>query len=249
MRVKILSDLHLNAYDKFQYIPLDEEVCILAGDIGEGMEGVKWALRNIPNHIRVLYVPGNHEYYGHEYFTLNNAFKVHNNKGTHVRVLLNESEIWGGVKFVGSTLWTNFNYYSGEFSYRHAEAWKKGLNDSGWIKYGNHNISINNMVSLHQDALDFLAKEEGDVLITHYCPHTSVHERWLNHQLTPGFASRIPYNIMSKFGIHIHGHTHDFFDYTTPDGRRTICNPKGNDIWDDSKFQPNFILEIANESM
>lgn len=51
VRTRIMSDLHLNPLSKtgdFRYEDLGEDVCILAGDISEGMSGVYWALDNIP---------------------------------------------------------------------------------------------------------------------------------------------------------------------------------------------------------
>lgn len=65
MKLHILSDLHF----EFQKWParidvneIDADLTILAGDIGVGLQGIQWAL----DHFRrpVIYVMGNHEYYG-----------------------------------------------------------------------------------------------------------------------------------------------------------------------------------------
>ena len=42
----------------------EADAVILAGDIGVGVEGVLWAARH---HRPIIYVPGNHELYGHDF--------------------------------------------------------------------------------------------------------------------------------------------------------------------------------------
>jgi predicted phosphodiesterase len=64
MKLHILSDLHTEFAD---FVPpeTDADTIILAGDIGVGVEGVRWAARYYPDR-PVIYVPGNHEFYGHD---------------------------------------------------------------------------------------------------------------------------------------------------------------------------------------
>ena len=60
MKLNILSDLHLSQGELAPPVN-DAEVVVLAGDIARPPEAVAWASRlGKP----VLYVPGNHEYYG-----------------------------------------------------------------------------------------------------------------------------------------------------------------------------------------
>jgi predicted phosphodiesterase len=65
VKIQTLSDLHIE-FQPFQLIETDADVIVLAGDIHVGEKGVKWAIANIPNK-PVIYVLGNHEYYGHAY--------------------------------------------------------------------------------------------------------------------------------------------------------------------------------------
>lgn len=241
MLVKVLSDLHLHPMSSdFRYVDHGEHVCILAGDISEGMRGVNWALTNIPNHIEVLYVPGNHEYYGHEYFELQRNFEQHNLSNTHVTVLDNAVVDIDGIRFAGTTLWTNFMVYGNTQSTLH---WAFGLNDSRWIKFRNKAINAYDMISLNVEAMEFLSKIQADVLITHYCPQYSESPKYKGDKLTPGFITEIPENIHKKFKYHIHGHTHDCFDYELPFGTRVICNPKGYG-YENPSFNEELVLNI-----
>ena len=60
MKIHILSDLHL----EFQDMPIPDvnaDITIIAGDIHLGMKGLRW-LRQIKR--PVIYILGNHEFYG-----------------------------------------------------------------------------------------------------------------------------------------------------------------------------------------
>ena len=109
MKLHILSDLHF----EFQKWPrgvdvnaVDADVTILAGDIGIGLQGIQWALDRIER--PVIYVMGNHEYFGQRPITRTLEKAKRKCAGTHVHVLDNESVIIDGVRFLGTTLWTDF---------------------------------------------------------------------------------------------------------------------------------------------
>ena len=61
MRIHLLSDLH-NEFSSFVPVLLDCDLVILAGDIDLKSRGVEWAKKTFS--VPVLYVPGNHEFYG-----------------------------------------------------------------------------------------------------------------------------------------------------------------------------------------
>lgn len=67
MRIRVLSDLHLEHHDPPPGLDADPgapaaDVVVLAGDIGAGPQGLRWARRTFPT-APVLLVPGNHEAY------------------------------------------------------------------------------------------------------------------------------------------------------------------------------------------
>ena len=103
MKLGILSDLHLSQGD----LPLPgagADMVILAGDIARPARAIAWASR-IPR--PVLYVPGNHEFYGS---SIEGALAELKRlaAGTNVRVLDCEETLVDGVRFLGATLWTDF---------------------------------------------------------------------------------------------------------------------------------------------
>ena len=64
MKIHILSDLHTEFSD-FDPPETDADVVVLAGDIGVGPSGIEWAADHWLDR-PVIYVAGNHEYYGHD---------------------------------------------------------------------------------------------------------------------------------------------------------------------------------------
>jgi predicted phosphodiesterase len=60
MKLNILSDLHLSQ-GELALPSNDADVVVLAGDIARPAEAIAWATRFAKP---VLYVPGNHEFYG-----------------------------------------------------------------------------------------------------------------------------------------------------------------------------------------
>ena len=113
MKLQILSDLHLE-FAPCQIVNTDADVVILAGDIHLGDRGYKWAEQNIKNK-EVIYVLGNHEFYKEATPRLFEKLKKET-KGTNIHVLENESISIGGVKFLGCTLWTDFELLNSPIS-------------------------------------------------------------------------------------------------------------------------------------
>ncbi len=64
MKLHILNDLHIE-FEDFDPPVTDADVVVLAGDIGVGMEGLRWVAARFPDR-PVIYVPGNHEFYQHD---------------------------------------------------------------------------------------------------------------------------------------------------------------------------------------
>jgi len=104
VKLHILSDIHLE-FARFDPPPTDADVVVLAGDIWLGPRGVEWAARSFDR--PVLYIAGNHEYYGGHY--RNTLVKMKRTAaGTGVSVLDAEQIVLGGVRFLAATLWTDF---------------------------------------------------------------------------------------------------------------------------------------------
>lgn len=232
MKLWIMSDLHIDVAD-YQVTPTEADIVILAGDIAEGLRGIEWAHENLPK-LPVLYVPGNHEYYGFKLSELNADLKK--SSSHYVQALQRDSLIIEGVRFLGCTLWTDFGLFGDEkqdvsmfLAKRYMADFRKILLED---KASASVFSPEDSVRLHQADRRWLEQElakpfEGKtIVITHHAPHLgSLHPRFADDLLSAGFLSDLTH-LMGKADLWIHGHIHDSFDYQV-NGTRVVCNPRG----------------------
>lgn len=234
MRIRIFSDLHLEMSDRHPpwVVPeADADVIVLAGDIHNGTAAVDWAETTFPEQ-PVLYVPGNHEYYDGEYHEVTAALRERTAK-SNVRLLDNEEAVIGGVRFLGSTLWTDFELFGEETLVPAIEESLKYVVDFRAIRFGGDNLfTPEHSLVLHREARDWLSdrlarRHAGKtVVITHHAPHAnSVHPKWGASLTSAAFVSRLD-ALLGRAALWIHGHTHDGFDYTV-NGTRVVANPMG----------------------
>ena len=253
MRLNIISDLHLNVCG-FNRPDNDADVVILAGDIARPREAVAWA-RDFGK--PVLYVPGNHEFYGGSLDGV--AAELERlSAGTCIRVLDNAEVVIGRVRFLGTTLWTDFELF-GEGESR-AGAMAQGhdlMRDFSRIRLaegGEAVFSPEDSAALFErdarwlDARLDTAHEGPTVVITHHAPsRKSIQPRFARSLLSACFVSDAERLLGgSRVQLWVHGHTHDTFDYRV-NGTRVICNPRGyakEGVNENPRFDPNLTIEV-----
>jgi predicted phosphodiesterase len=115
MKIHLLSDLHTEFWRDNKKVMLEAlvrpaDVLVLAGDIAVGRTNVLSVLNTLaPHYATVIYVPGNHEYYGGLKITEFNDFEKFAVKlPINVQFLNPGAFTVGDVEFIGATLWTNF---------------------------------------------------------------------------------------------------------------------------------------------
>ena len=107
MKILALSDLHLeNRSETWSYQKGSADVVVLSGDIHTKARGVAWAQETFD--CPVVYVLGNHEGWGGHWEKTVEKMKALA-AGSHVHVLNNDVLVVDGVRFLGTTLWTDFS--------------------------------------------------------------------------------------------------------------------------------------------
>ncbi len=254
MKLNILSDLHLSL-GALEIPRNDADVVILAGDIARPREAVSWASGFAKP---VLYVPGNHEFYGASIAGAADELK-RLCAGNNIRVLDNDEVIIEGVRFLGTTLWTDFMLF-GEGEKRTAAIVQalKFMRDFSRIRVG---AAAQALFTPADSAALFkiqagwlegkLSKPHAGptVVITHHAPsRNSIHPRFADSLLNACFVSDTEHLIdADRARLWIHGHTHDSFDYLL-NGTRVVCNPRGyakDGVNENTLFDPNFLVEIG----
>ena len=253
MKFNVLSDLHLS----LGTLPIPEnnaEAVILAGDIARPKEAVAWALGFAKP---VFYVVGNHEFYGGSI-----AGTVAELKqlcaGTNMRVLDDDEVIFDGVRFLGTTLWTDFMLF-GEGEKRAAAIQEalKFMRDFSRIRIDDADERYSPppiRPRYSRSTLRWLDRKLAEpyagptVVITHHAPsRKSIHPRFADSLLNACFVSDAERLIDgTRACLWVHGHTHDSFDYVL-NGTRVVCNPRGyakHGVNENPQFNPNFLVEI-----
>lgn len=242
MRIQLVSDVHLE-FGECLLPATDADVIVAAGDIGVGLDGLSWlAADGRP----VVYVAGNHEFYGgdlqHTLAALRAAAQ-----GTPVRVLENERVEIGGVRFLGATLWTDFNEGDRELL-AHG---RLTMNDYHQITLAGLLLRPQDTVAVHGASLAWLERELAQpfpgptVVVTHHAPTRL------------SWGSRTPSPVMHAYcndldgwlaarsiDLWLHGHIHCPSDYCI-NGTRVVCNPRGYQGYREVEtFRADFIVEI-----
>jgi predicted phosphodiesterase len=244
MRIQIYSDLHLE-HEPFAPPSVRADLAILAGDIANGAAGIDWAKRVFG--IPTLYLAGNHEYYEGEFDSVQDAMKEAA-RGSHVALLDCGEWVFGGVRFLGCTLWTDFSLATDPQRPAVIEAARKLNPDYQLIRNGARNFSPEDAITLCGRHRSWLAAKLAEpfsgktAVITHFAPHPlSIAPAYVGHPANPGFVLDLS-EIMGRAALWIHGHTHTFFDYTVR-GTRVICNPRGYP-GEPTGFCPDLIVEL-----
>ncbi|MGC7405563.1 metallophosphoesterase [Pandoraea pneumonica] len=238
MRLHILSDLHLSVAP-LATPDVVADVTILAGDISRPAQAIEWA-KQLPR--PVIYVAGNHEFYGATLAgTLAEIRKLA--AGTNVHVLERGAVTIDGVRFIGTTLWSDFALYDAEGKHDEViEESRKFVRDFTRIRVGDPAAPWSDLpfftpedsAALCRENVAWLRRALADphdgptVVVTHHAPTPqSIHPRFAGSPVNPAFISDLTSFVdQSDAALWVHGHTHDSFDYRV--GRtRVLCNPRG----------------------
>ncbi len=265
MKIQLLSDLHnefLRHGEKAighlwtGVIPdTDADIIVLAGDIDTGVLGVDWAISESKRLAKkILYVLGNHEFYGYEYFGLKAEIQQRC-AGTEVYLLDSDVFIEGEVRFIGATLWTDYLAYAAASQENSMLFAGNRLADHRHIlvKTGDslERFQPSHALRFHQQELIWLEQQlavahQGPiVVVTHHGPdQVCQHSKFPLSEMSAAFHSDLS-RTLEKFPIEIwaFGHTHSNVD-TVVSNTRIVSNQAGYPGENVCGFDPNFLLEV-----
>lgn len=279
VKIQLLSDLHLESNPHFVARPTPgADLLVLAGDIGSYqsgslLKGSDFGLaRFSPLPLSqggaawptpVLFIPGNHEYDGLDL------------DATHARLretcerlgmvwLEQQTVVLQGLRFIGSTLWADFDALSAEAAGagdislgEQLKAREKAFRAANFYLRKNHAF---------QDGQPMLAdavRERGlqsqawlrqalaapfggpTVVVTHFAPSLlSADPRYGLVPGTAGFCNTLD-DLLGRAQLWLHGHLHCPSDYVK-NGCRVVANPLGYARkGEQDGFKPEFLIEIC----
>lgn len=248
MKLQIFSDLHVE-FESFYPPTTEADVVILAGDIHVGKKGIDWAKTSFPDR-PVLYVLGNHEYYGRAYPKhIDDLRKL--TSGTNIHILENDRLTIDDVVFLGCTLWTDFQLFgdpkiAGYFATQNMTDYRKIRINPQYRKLRSLDTAV-----IHHKSLRWLqesvsgSQSEKLVIITHHSPsYRSIPTSFREDILSAAYASNLD-ALVEESGakLWVHGHLHTQQDYSIGN-TRIICNPRGYPDEQNQNFIPNLIVEV-----
>lgn len=264
MKLRITSDVHTEFYrpneisdlvkSALPELPNDSDTTlILAGDIGS---------MHKPNNIvsfvdivakrfgRVLYIPGNHEFYGGD--LISTPKNIQDLLAHHENVMFTAC---GSVRrnvsdkndarvrdFHMATLWTDMDKEDPHMMGRA----KQGMNDYRHIRCGERLAHPKDTVSLHRQMLEMLdGIQEGDVVITHHLPTLeSIDNGYRTSDMNGAYASDLKgFIIKKKPALWFNGHSHTAYDQMVGE-TRLIRNPLGYPHETNYDYKPELTVEV-----
>jgi calcineurin-like phosphoesterase family protein len=257
----IWSDPHFeNGQILFAGPAPEHDVCIVPGDLNY----LPWAIESLKSgefgNGTTIYTPGNHDYYRQESMEGAERLAEENVKNSNV-FLANPGEyVFGGVRFLGCTLWTDYMLF-GDFMAAMGAAGNGMRDHRGLIKTHPAGTPTGSVVDF--TPMDALRRHKGELVwlerklaeqfdgpticISHHLPSLkSVPERFDEDPLTPAFASSLDW-LIEKYqpDLWIHGHTHDSCDYNI-EKTRVLCNPLGYHNEPNPAFKWDLVVEIGD---
>ena len=244
MKLLLLSDIHQESrkFEEWKPLPLDTDgvdVVVLAGDIGAHTRGIEWAARTFrPGFAgpEVIYLAGNHEFYGANFGGLLLQMRQRAaDLGIHF--LDRDAVEIDGVRFLGATLWSNFTLYGGgEHALHYAKQAERSINDFRMIRGGGgHLFSARDCAQEYLRSRRFLNTELAKdfagktVVVTHFSPHKEcIAPQFVGDALTPYFTSDMS-DLMEKYrpALWLYGHTHHSCHFIAEGGTRVVSNQIG----------------------
>jgi predicted phosphodiesterase len=267
MKLQLLSDLHIEAHPALAIAPApDADLLVLAGDIGSYQAGSRLRepdfglARFSPRHgwpVPVLYVPGNHEYDNTDFDQTHRRLRDLC-ETLDIGWLERETRVIDGVRFIGTTLWADFDALV-EPSDTATEAFRKRgkamraanfyLRKAATRRHGELFLAE----QLREHSLVCQAWLRGElaqdfdgatVVVTHFAPTlASLDPRYRLTPSTAGFCNSLD-DWLPRADFWLHGHLHHPFDYVK-DGCRVIANPLGYMAkGEQAGFRPDWLIEI-----
>ena len=286
MNIQLLSDLHLESHPHFSAQPLaGADVLVLAGDIGSYQLNSDLTRLAVPDFglarfsprpvheggaawpTPVIFVPGNHEYDGLEFDEAHLRLRQACERWGLIW-LEQESVVLQGVRFVGCTLWSDFDALSSAAGTpanaaaapgalaEQLKARDKAFRAANFYLRKNHSLQGGAPMLAEQVREQALKSQRWlrqalatgfdgpTVAVTHFAPSLlSADPRYGLTPGTAGFCNALD-DLLPAAQLWLHGHLHCPQDYVSR-GCRVVANPLGYARKGEQKnYRPELLIGV-----
>lgn len=251
--IQYFSDLHLEDGDR-PFIAADADVICILGDLGVGRAPINWIDKYMGDVKQpIIVIPGNHEFYYHDMYELLDIYRAEYS-AMGVDFLYNDSLIIGDTKFIGTTLWTDFDLHKTQV-HKMLSA-PTTMSDYTCI-FGKNGVTEKKFITPqdilkeHQIARAFIARELASlqsghqaVVLTHHAPHSNSLAQRATNQYAPFYASDLS-AIIAEYqpALWLHGHIHEEIEYWLGE-TMVLGNPRGRNGHPNSGFHMDMTIKI-----
>jgi len=286
VNIQLLSDLHLESHPHFTAQPLaDADVLVLAGDIGSYQHNSDLTRLGVPDFglarfsprpvheggaawpTPVIFVPGNHEYDGLEFDEAHQRLRQACERWGLIW-LEQENVVLQGVRFVGCTLWSDFDALSSAAGTaanaaaapgalaEQLKARDKAFRAANFYLRKNHSLQGGAPMLAEQVREQALKSQRWlrqalatgfdgpTVAVTHFAPSLlSADPRYGLTPGTAGFCNALD-DLLPAAQLWLHGHLHCPQDYVSR-GCRVVANPLGYARKGEQKnYRPELLIGV-----
>lgn len=256
--IREFSDCHLNCYfsaktnlwEPVPYHTDDETALILAGDLWESdkflMHSNKsWISELAKRFHSIIVIAGNHDYWGEEFYSypVKIKKKIEELGLTNVYFLENDTINIDRTKFVGATLWTDFNK-SDPFTVWQA---RQVMNDYKYIRSGPEykKLMAEQLLAKHFKSREYIftnaVKDEDTdkvIVVSHHSPSfLSLSDRYRGNGYHNGYYHSELGDLIvdSEIDYWYHGHVHNCNNYVIGN-TNVVSNPVGYFPFEDTGY-------------
>lgn len=244
----------MNSLEKL-YDPPDCDIVFFCGDFSDGLN----CLNELKIHYKnkfVIWVAGNHDFYGGDILEYEKIFKNYHNQNffflsnDSIEVKIKNKKL----KIIGTTLWPDYNLYGNLNEVFLQEYLLKYNKDHKNIKYNDEYFSHETLMKLNKESINFLESKlkynnnDITIILTHHLPtQKSLSKQFSEYITNPLFANNLEYLFYNyKIDYWFHGHSHESCNYII-NNTKIMSNPLG--YYRDGKYQnkfwkSDFIIEI-----
>lgn len=288
MKIQVISDLHteMSSYtlESPNEYKTNADILVIAGDIAHCKDVVSIIRALFPDTYDdgslgpelIIIVSGNHEHYqtmetideGHMH--IRKAVEAFNATG-HQKIIFLDDDIeiisYKGtdIRFVGGTLWTDFNLYGNPL--QDAKTVASALNDYRLIAgsdkqnsyyYDKPRLTAKEVLKRFNKTYRVIKKavskkfDGPTIVVTHHLPSMkAVAEQYKTDRVSAGFASNVDELLTDNVALWCCGHTHSSSINQFDSGSLLVCNPAGymrvNFGRENSQFNPKLLIDINKE--
>ncbi len=232
MKIQIFSDLHLEFLEELPTLKLPPvDLVILAGDIHIGVQGIRWAKQTFGDVPAVVYVMGNHEFYGGDLIETIAQARVEA-AGSNVHLLENDCLELTDVTILGCTLWTDFRLLREDhqnFCKRRARTFMTDYSaiNLSWRKADPDDTQRVSEASRQWLSQQIQKAKKPTIVVTHHGPIIqTLNPDYDLDEITANFNNNYTDLLLSPVKLWVWGHTHHCADFVHK-GIRFISNQKG----------------------